>query len=150
MKKIKKYIIPTVCIVMVALIGSLFTYSGMDWYETLVKPKEWVMSFVIPIMWTIIYSLFWLYMITSNYYLYPKIKNLLVINGFLNIFWCFIYFVINSLLGGIIVIILNLITSILLIVEISKIYKIWVYLLMIYPIWLCIATVLNIAVFILN
>ena len=70
MKKIKKYIIPTVCIVMVALIGSLFTYSGMDWYETLVKPKEWVMSFVIPIMWTIIYSLFWLYMITSNYYFF--------------------------------------------------------------------------------
>ena len=150
MRKFKKYILPSIGIVLVSVVGSLFTNSGMDWFKMLNKPSEWIPSFVIPVMWTIIYLLYWIFMISNDYYLYPMITNLLVFNGFLNVVWCFIYFVINSLLGGVVVIIFNLIASIFLVIEIKKVYKVWGSILFIYPLWLSIATILNVTTFILN
>jgi len=49
-----------------------------------------------------------------------------------------------------IAIILNLIASILLIKEVFRTNKKWGYVLMVYPIWLSIATCLNLATWILN
>ena len=150
MRNIKKYVIPTIFILVVAGLGSLFTNSGMDWFDSLEKPSEWLPNITIPIICTIIYLLFWIFCISNDYYLYPKLTNLLVINGFINVLWCLIYFVINTLLGGLIVIILNLITSILVIVEMSKYYKLWASILLVYPIWLSIAFTLNLTTYILN
>ena len=58
MRKFKKYILPSIGIVLVSVVGSLFTNSGMDWFKMLNKPSEWIPSFVIPVMWTIIYLLY--------------------------------------------------------------------------------------------
>lgn len=150
MKKIKKYIPSLVVIIIIALVGTLFTYSGMKWFDSLNKPQEWIPNIVIPVMWTVIYSLFYIYTIKSNYYDNTKLVNLLLINGVLNVLWCLVYFVINSLLGGLIVIILNLIASIVLIVEIMKRNQKFGYILMLYPLWLSVATTLNLATWILN
>ena len=45
-------------VVLVAALGTLFTQLGMGWFDGLIKPKEWIPSFVIPIVWTVIYLLF--------------------------------------------------------------------------------------------
>lgn len=150
MNKIKKYVPSLVFVLFVAVVGSIFTYSGMDWYDNINKPTEWLPVIIIPIMWTIIYSLFYIYTIAREYYKNTKLTNLLIINGVLNLLWCLMYFVINTLLGGLIVIILNLIASILVIVEIMKEDKLYGYLLMVYPLWLSVATTLNLATWILN
>lgn len=150
MRNVKRYVIPTIFVLVVAGMGTLFTNSGMEWFDTLKRPSEWLPDFVIPIVWTIIYLSFWIFTITNDYYLYPRLTNLLIVNGFINVLWCLIYFVINSLLGGLIVIILNLVTSILLLIEISKYYKTWSMFLLIYPTWLLIATTLNLTIFVLN
>ena len=151
-ENIIKYGIPILSVILVALLGSIFTNMGLDWYETLARPSEWIFSSIIPIMWSIIYTLFTIYLL----YLVHKDKLkkkqfiLLVINGFLNVLWCLTYFTLESLLGGQIVIVINLIFSILLIKEVYKTNKVWGYILGIYSIWLSIATCLNLAIWILN
>lgn len=154
MKKenIIKYGIPVLSVVLVALLGTIFTNMGMEWFESLNKPTSWLKNFIIPIVWSIIYSLFTIYLIylVNKEKLGKKLFVLLVLNGIFNVLWCLIYFALNNLLGGQIIIILNLILSILLIKEIFKTSKVWGYILLIYPAWLSIATSLNLAVWILN
>lgn len=154
MKKenIIKYGIPVLSVVLVALLGSVFVDMGMDWFDGLNKPTEWVPNIVIPIMWSFIYSVSIFYLI----HLVRKEKDnkrviwLLIINGFLNVLWCFVFFTLNSLLGGLIVIIINLIASMLLLKEICKTSELFSYILTVYPLWLSIATCLNLASWILN
>ena len=150
MRRIKKYIYPLLFIIVVAVLGTIFVYSGSEWYSNLNKPMEWPPSIIIIIIWTIIYSLFYVYAINSNYYNYNKLLNLLLINGFLNVLWCFIYFVLNFIFVSLIIIIINLTISILTIKIIYKNNRRYGYMLIIYPLWLCIAITLNLAVWILN
>jgi tryptophan-rich sensory protein len=154
MKKenIIKYGIPVLSVVLVALLGSVFVDMGMDWFDGLQKPTEWIPNIVIPIMWSFIYSVSIFYLI----HLVRKEKDnkrviwLLIINGFLNVLWCFVFFTLNSLLGGLIVIIINLIASVLLLKEICKTSELFSYILTVYPLWLSVATCLNLASWILN
>lgn len=154
MKKenIIKYGTPILGVILVALLGTIFTNMGMSWFKTLQRPTEWIKNFIIPIVWTIIYSLFTIFLL----YLVKKEKFnkclfiLLLINGVLNVLWCLVYFAINTLLGGLIFIILNLIASIYLLKEVKKVSHAWWYILCVYPIWLSIATCLNLATWILN
>lgn len=151
-EKIIKYGTPILGVILVALLGTIFTRTGMSWFKSLQIPSEWVKDFIIPIVWSIIYSLFTIFLICSVKK--DKIRKdlfvLLVINGVLNVLWCLVYFAINSLLGGLIFIIFNLIASIYLLKEIKKVSHIWWYILCVYPIWLSIATCLNLATWILN
>lgn len=151
-EKIIGYSIPILSVMLVALLGSIFTNNGLEWLSNLNKPREWLKDFVIPIVWGVIYSL------TAIYLLYLVRKDslnnkqfvLLIINGVLNVLWCLVYFTLKSLLGGQILIVINLIASILLIKEIYKTNNKWGCVLLIYPTWLSIATCLNLAVWILN
>lgn len=154
MKKenIIKYGNPILMVAIVVLLGSIFTNMGLDWLKSLNKPNEWLKDYVIPIIWGIIYSLFIIFLIyiTNKEELNKPLKYLLYINGLLNIVWCLTFFTLNSILLGLILIILNLISSILLIKEIFKINKKWGYVLLLYPSWLSIATCLNLSIWILN
>lgn len=151
-EKIIKYGNPILLVAIVALLGSIFTSSGKEWFETLNKPSNWIANYIIPIMWFIIYSLFIAYIICMlrQDKIDKKMKIWLVINGSLNILWCLVYFQLGSLLLGLIVIIINLISSWLLHYQIHKQNNNWQYYLLIYPTWLSIATCLNIATWILN
>ena len=79
-----------------------------------------------------------------------KVSVLFIVNGVLNVLWCLVFFTLKLTFLGNIVIILNLIASILLFIEIFKYKKLYVYWLSIYPIWISIATTLNLALWILN
>lgn len=148
----KKIIISFAVIIAVAVLGSVFVNLGMDWFDTLNKPTQWVPNVVIPIVWTVIYIAFavinfiWL----KNGDVPTSAVVLMIINAVLNVLWCLTFFTLNLLLVGNIVIVLNLIAGFVLIVDIFKHKKLFGYILSIYPIWLSIATTLNLALWILN
>lgn len=151
-KKLKYQLIAVAGVIIVAGLGSLFVNLGMDWFGALDKPLQWIPNILIPIVWTIIYLL-------SAVILWILIKNtdtstyliiLFVVNGVLNILWCLVFFTLHLTLLGNITIIINLIFGWLLIIELFKYRNILYNFLIIYPIWLSIATTLNLALWILN
>ena len=148
----KSNIISTALIVLVAVLGTIFTQIGMNWFDSLVKPSEWIPSFIIPIVWTIIYLAFAIILIKWQNKTPLTKENiiLLVINGVLNVLWCLVFFTLQQLFLGNVIIIINAIFALRLIFEIAKQDAMYGLILSIYPIWLCIATSLNTALWILN
>ncbi len=147
-----KFIIAFVGLLIVAVLGTIFVNLGMDWFDGLTKPSEWIPNIVIPIIWTIIYILFAIYLwfaIKNDRLDYETIA-LLIANGVFNILWCLIFFTLNSLLWGLIIIIINLIIASILLIEMQQKDKFFSYFLTLYPVWLAIATCLNLACWILN
>ena len=139
-------------ILVVAVLGSIFVNLGMEWFNELFKPKEWIPNFVIPIVWTIIYVLFAIIFVFlyKNKLVTLKIIVLGIVNGILNILWCLIFFTLNQLLLGNVFIILNAVFGTMLLVEINKSNVWYEKILWIYPIWLFVETTLDLAVWILN
>lgn len=151
-EKLLDYSIPVLSVSLVALLGSVFVKKGMSWFSKLNKPTEWIPNAVIPIMWSIIYviAIFYIIHFIKTNQKDKRIVSLLIINGILNVLWCLVFFTFHGLFLGLIVIILNLISSVLLLKEISKKSEIYSYMLTIYPAWLSIATTLNLSCWILN
>ncbi len=148
----KNVIITLASILLVAVLGTVFAQLGMSWFDGLIKPKEWIPSFIIPIVWTVIYLLF-VYVLLKWQGREALTKEniiLLVINGVLNVLWCLVFFTLNQLLLGNIIIIINALFALRLYFEICKVDAMNGLIISLYPIWLCIATTLNIAVWILN
>lgn len=148
----KNIIITVVSIVVVAVLGTIFAQIGMGWFDGLVKPREWIPSFIIPIVWTVIYLLF-AYVLIKWQQRTPITKEniiLLIINGVLNVLWCLVFFTLHQLFLGNVVIIINALFGIRLYLEICKEDAMNGLIISLYPIWLCIATTLNIALWILN
>lgn len=141
-----------ISVLIVAILGSVFVNLSMDWYNTIEKPSQWIPNFIIPIVWTIIYLLFIviLSIFNKNKLLNNKIIIYCVLNAILNILWCLIFFTLNQLLIGNIIIILNLFAGTVLIFLLNKTNKFYIYFLYLYPIWLAIATSLNFALWIIN
>ena len=147
-----KTIISTASIILVAVLGSIFVNLGIDWFNLLHRPTQWIPNIIIPIVWTVIYLSFAIinYLWLKNGGINKNAVVLMIINGILNVLWCLIFFTLRQLFLGDIVIIVNIIFGILLWVQINKTQKIYSYVLALYPIWLCIATTLNLALWILN
>ena len=139
-------------IALVAGLGSVFVNLGMDWFNGLTKPTQWIPNIVIPIVWTVIYLTFVVVLIIwqNKTEIGTKTKGLLIANGVLNVLWCLVFFTLNLTFLGNIVIILNLIAGFWLIFDIAKQKKLYSYILLIYPIWLSVATTLNLCLWVLN
>ena len=151
-QKIISYIVIIASILLVAVLGSVFVNLGMDWFSSLETPSKFVPSFIIPIVWTIIYVIFAIILCrwASNENLRKSTIILLVVNGILNILWCLLFFTLNQTLWGLIAIVLLLISAWLLIVDIYTQKPIYGLITLIYPVWVSIATTLNLALWILN
>ena len=139
-------------IVLVAVLGSIFVNLGMDWFDGLIKPSQWIPNWVIPIVWTAIYITFAVVLLiwSSREQISKTTKTLLILNGIFNILWCLVFFTLKLTFIGNIVIVLNLIVGILLWVNVFNQKKNYSYWIAIYPIWLSVATTLNFAIWILN
>lgn len=147
------YIIITIAsILIVAVLGSVFVNLGMEWYNSLKRPSQWIPNIVIPIVWTIIYITFaivlslWI----KNIRLKRSTVILLAINGVLNVLWCLVFFTLRLTFLGNIIIILNLIAGFALYFNMYAQNKAYTLFTIIYPIWLSLATSLNVALWILN
>ena len=104
-----KNIITIGSIVAVAVLGTIFTQLGLNWFESLAKPSQWVPQFIFPIVWTTIYLIFGYVLIKQqkSEKLPQKTIILLIINGVLNVLWCLCFFTLHLTLVGNIVIIIN-------------------------------------------
>ena len=151
-KKNLDIIILIIFIAIVAGLDSLFVNLGMSWFNNLKTPKQWILNFVIPIVWTTIYLLFAIIMsiLFKQNLVNKKTIWLGIINGILNNLWCLVFFTLQQLLLGAIIIIINAFFATALLIELAKIKKWYVNILWIYPIWIFIAPSLNIALWILN
>ena len=147
-----KILITVLSIVLVAVLGSIFVNIGMDWFNLLNRPSQWIPNVVIPIVWTIIYIVFgvvlsfWIF----NSTIPRAVVVWLIINGVLNVLWCLVFFTLELTFVGNIVIILNLISAVVLFLQIYNKKRWYAIATAIYPIWLCLATSLNLALWILN
>ena len=139
-------------ILLVAVLGSIFVNLGMDWFNGLNKPSQWIPNWVIPVVWTVIYITFAIILLmwTNKESLNKTTIGLLIANGVLNVLWCLVFFTLKQTFLGNIAIILNLIAGVLLWINIFNQKRRYSYWLAIYPIWLSIATTLNLALWILN
>ena len=136
----------------VAILGSIFVFLGSDWFNSLRTPSQFVPNFVIPIVWSAIYTIFAvvLCMWASKQNLPKQILVLLIINGLLNILWCLLFFSLNQTLLGLICIIVLLISAWWIVLSMKKYNTAYFYSTLIYPLWVSIATTLNLALWILN
>ena len=147
-----KIIIICLSVLVVAGVGSIFVNLGMDWYAGLTKPTEWIPNFVIPLVWSVIYLIFpiILSILSKQNLLTKKTIYLCVFNGIFNVLWCLVFFTLNQLFIGNIIIIINAFIGVLLLVSLSKTDKRYISLLWLYVIWLLVATSLNLTLWILN
>jgi len=141
-----------VAIAFVGLIGRWLTDTNSAWYTSLIKPREFLPAAVFPIVWGLIYACFavLIYLLLEKDQLNGWTYGLLIANGAGQLIWSLVYFRMNSLLLGIIVIVFLLTLAITLLFNLAKKNKIYLYLMIIYPIWLVIATILNTALWTLN
>lgn len=151
-KKLKYQILAVVSVIIVAVLGSIFVNLGMEWFNSLIKPMQWIPNIIIPIVWTIIYitSAVIIILLIKNSQMTVKSLGLFVLNGIFNILWCLAFFALRQIFIGLIVIIINLILGWLLFDELCKVNIKCAYIIVIYPIWLSIATTLNLCLWILN
>ena len=133
-------------------LGSLFVFLGSSWFNLLTVPTEWIPNIVIPIVWTVVYLAF-----AVVFFFWVKGGDVPsqvliwgIINGVLNVLWCLVFFTLNQLLFGLVFIILNLASGWFLWKEISASNRLYGKVLAVYPLWLSIATTLNLALWILN
>ena len=151
-RKIIDWSIIIASIILVAGLGSLFVSLGMDFFNNLKTPSQFIPNFIIPIVWSVIYIIFaiLLCLYTNKNNLSKKTIILLIINGIFNILWCLIFFTLNQTFLGLVIIIILAILSFLLVFDLKNISNLYYYITLIYPTWVSIATFLNSALWILN
>lgn len=149
--KSKYQILSVILVIIVAGLGSLFVNLGTNWFNSLIKPSQWIPNFVIPIVWTVIYLLACIYLVIliKNDKFDKKNIILFIVNGILNVLWCLIFFTLKQTFLGLIIIVINLVLGFILYSYQNK-DNILAKLLLIYPLWLSVATCLNLCLWILN
>ena len=140
-----------VCL-LAGIIGSLFTITGPNsWYTKLIKPSFNPPNWIFGPVWTILYILIGvsLYFAVKNKVGSKAIK-IFAVQLLLNLLWSVLFFGLNNtLLASIEVVILLgfILWTIIAFYEKSKVSS---YLLIPYVLWSSFATILTIAIFILN
>ncbi len=156
MKDWWKLIVAVIMCLMVGYIGSLATYPAIPtWFATLNKPIFSPPNWLFAPVWTALYIL----MGISLYLVWvkgTKIKrnkeaiNLFLIQLGLNFLWSFIFFGFRNPSLAFLEIIALWILLLMTILRFWKISKIAAYLLMPYIAWISFASILNLAIVLLN
>lgn len=158
-KPLKKFFYAIIIILIVLilyLLGMVFTEGNYEWYMNLHKPSFQPPSWVFMLIWAVLFIL-----IASSAILVlfePKTKEkkcgftivMFVINALLNAIWSILFFGLHNILLSLIELPFLLASTVLLIMCAHKVNKIAAYLLMPYFLWLCYATVLMVNVFFIN
>lgn len=151
------YIIIPIIVVLVAVIGNIFTSSGIDsgWYDTIIKPSWTPDGSIIGTVWTIIFILttisaliFWNQKNKSKNF--EIIVWIFAANAALNILWSLIFFGLNILEVAVIEAALLAATTIGLIIFLWPISKLASALIIPYAVWVSFATYLTFVIYSLN
>lgn len=146
------FVVSFLPVIAVAVLGAIFVSLGREWFECLKRPSEFLPTFVFPIVWTAIYLIAGsiLYQTCPCRELSRATKNLFAVNGLLNVAWCAVFFGLNMLFFGLVIIVINAVFSYLLVIFLRRDCATCSRIFFIYPLWLTLATFLNLAVWILN
>lgn len=156
MKNKLHYIVIPSIVLAVSYIGSLFTRSGMDgWYQSLSLPSWTPDGSLIGLAWTIIFILTAIALIIfwnkrEEYENKNLIINLFVLNGFLNLFWSFLFFNQHLILLAFVDALLLGFSVLLLIMFLSSKSKLASLLLLPYFVWVMFASYLNWSIYMIN
>lgn len=161
------FIIPLI-VIAVAVIGSLFSTSGMEWYRTsLIRPEITPPNYVFPIAWNTIFILttisaiiywnkghqskfLWFDINKKPTQRYWWIYGLFIANALLNVAWSLLFFTLH-LIGPALVEMLILLATIIAIITLGwNISKKAALLLYPYAIWVTFATFLTLQIWLLN
>jgi benzodiazapine receptor len=155
-REIPRLIISLLIVFVAGGIGTLFTLSQIPtWYSALSKPAWAPPNWIFGPVWTSLYVLIGiaLFLVWREGINKKEVKLALIIFAvqlILNILWSVVFFGLNSLLGGLIVIILLWIAILTNIIAFYRVSKPAGLLLIPYIIWVSIASYLNYSVYILN
>ncbi len=155
---VQRALIFIICIATPLLIGFLGSYftlpSIQSWYQTLQKPIIAPPNWIFGPVWTTLY----IFMGTASYLVFQngvKKKNTYALKIYalqlsLNLLWSIVFFGLQSILGGMVVITLLWIIILLTIKEFAKLNKTAGLLLWPYIAWVSFAGILNLLLLILN
>lgn len=144
---VKKIILPILTF-LIAWLGSLSSsYSDWSWYESLNKPSFNPPNYLFGIVWPVLYIL----MAIVSYLNAHKIFILYFMQIIMNGLWSWLFFVLQSTEFAFLNIVLLIFLNVLILKQIRQ-DKAWVSVLLYSPylIWICFASVLNLAIIILN
>ena len=144
---VKKIILPIITF-LIAWLGSLSSsYSDWSWYESLNKPSFNPPNYLFGIVWPVLYIL----MAIVSYLNAHKIFILYFMQIIMNGLWSWLFFVLQSTEFAFLNIVLLIFLNVLILKQIRQ-DKAWVSVLLYSPylIWICFASVLNLAIIILN
>jgi len=155
MSKILKFIISIVIPFIAGGIGSLATFPNVStWYATLEKPFFSPPNWIFGPVWTLLYVLMGvsLYLLWTSTRKGDKTKAFMAfgIQIALNTLWSVFFFGLHAPVGGLITIVILLISIALTIRYFWHFSKMASYLLLPYLLWVSFATILNIAIVALN
>lgn len=137
---------------LVAWLSSIFTDPNSQWHTELNKPSTFMPNWVFPILWSTIYSLMaiTIFLLLQRNEMTLELILLFIINGALQILWSYVYFTKHNIFGGLIIIGIVTAFAVLLVYRLFEKDVLYGYLLTIYPMWLFLATCLNLSTWILN
>lgn len=138
------------------IIGAFFTTPSIPtWYASLTKPAFNPPNYVFGPVWTILYLLMGIslyFILQDSKKSREKKKGLIFffLQLVLNSFWSIVFFGSQSILGGLIIILILWFLIFQTIIHFAKINKTSAYLLYPYLLWVSFATILNLSIYFLN
>ena len=154
-KRFKPYIIAVLIVEAVGAISSWLTKAGVNRYiETVVKPPLTLPSFILPIVWGILFALMGISV--ARIWLKPqsddRTKSLIIfaVQLAVNVIWTLVFFNLQTFGIAFIIILLLLALILLMILSFSKLDKLAAKLQIPYFLWVLFAAYLNISIFLLN
>jgi translocator protein len=152
--KINFIIIPLLTM-LVALIGSRFTASGMQWYRTIAVPSWTPPGYIISAVWTLIFILaaasalmVWNSMPRNTWFW--GIIVIFLLNAALNMTWSYLFFVRHDIGYSIIEMIFLSLSVLALMIMIYRASPVGSLLLLPYFLWVLFATYLTVTIYHLN
>ena len=148
-----KLILAILICLLVGFLGSIFTMSAIPtWYATLNKPFFSPPNWLFAPVWTTLYILMGisLYLILNKKKVDKTAVMIFVVQLVLNFLWSIMFFGLHSPFLGLINIILLWLTIVWTIISFMKVSKTAGYLLFPYILWVSFASLLNLAVYLLN
>lgn len=156
MINIRKIAISLATPFLIGLLGSTATSLNLPtWYASLHKPSFNPPNWVFAPVWTVLYimigmSLYMLWVIPAKTKQHRNALKMFVAQLLLNCMWSLVFFGLRSPKGGLVVIVLLLLALAITIKRAYAIYKPAALLLVPYFLWTSFATILNVAIVILN
>ena len=155
-KPILPYITIPVAVTLTAVIGNYCTNIGLaTWYTTLQLPSFTPPGIVIGLAWMTIYilttiAIFLIWERKINLHQAKMFTVLFLLNGFLNAYWSYLFFVRHNILGSLYEMIILEASVVILIILAARIQKTAAILLVPYAAWVVFATYSTYQILILN